>query len=300
MREVVDRLERLGGVATYRQLRAVASAGELRAALEHEAVVRLARGRYALPVCEQGRRAAHELTGVACLTTAAMGWGWKVKHPPRRPAIAVPRGRKVSPVVQARYDVRWRAYRAGDVEGWLTSPLRTVLDCALVLPFDEALVVADSALRSRRVRKLELVTAAERLRGRGRQGAIRVARHANGSAANPFESLVRAVSVGVPDLRLEPQVPLWVGDRWIRPDLTDRRLRIIAEADSFEFHTTRRQIDHDCWRYNELTLDDWLVLRFSWTHAMNEQPWMQATFERAVERQRAILWTTKSHGLPRR
>ena len=34
-----------------------------------------------------------------------------------------------------------------DVEGWATSKVRTVLDCAAELPFDEALAVADSALR---------------------------------------------------------------------------------------------------------------------------------------------------------
>lgn len=294
MREVIERLERLGGVATYRQLRHVASAAQLRSALSTEAVVRLARGRYALPVGERGRRAAHELKGVACLTTAAAAWGWKLKQPPKRPSVAVPRGRKVTAAVQARLDVRWRSYATAEVHDWVTSPQRTVLDCALALPFDEALVVADSALRSGRVDKGELVAAAEGLRGRGRQAAIRVARHADGRAANPFESLVRAASADVPGLRLQPQVPLWVGGRWVRPDLVDERLRMIAEADSFEFHTTRRQIDHDCWRYNELSLDDWLVLRFSWTHAMHQQPWVRETFHRAVERQQAVLSTTRT------
>lgn len=298
MREVIERLERLGGVATYRQLRAVATAAELQSALASDAVVRLARGRYALPVGEQGRRAAHELKGVACLTTAAAAWGWKLKQSPRRPAIAVPRGRKVSPAVRSRVDVRWRDYDAAEVDGWVTAPLRTVLDCARALPFDEALVVADSALRSGRVQTLELFMAAERLKGRGRQAAIRVAAHADGRSTNPFESLVRAASVDVPGLRLEPQVPIWIGDRWIRPDLADRRLRLVAEADSFEFHTTRRQIDHDCWRYNELTLGDWLVLRFSWTHAMHEQSWMRETFDRAARRQRAVLATTETYDPP--
>jgi hypothetical protein len=292
VREVIERLERLGGVASYRQLRAAASRSAISSALAGEAITRPARGRYCLPTAIEGRRAAHELKGVACLRTAAAAWGWKLKQAPRRPEVAVPRGRKVSTAVQARVDVRWRTLAAADVEGWVTSPVRTVIDCATALPFDEALAVADSALRSGRVTSHELLVAAGRLRTRGRQAALRVAEHADGRAHNPFESVIRAVAIGVPGLCLEPQVGLWLGDRRVRPDLLDRRLRVIAEADSFEFHTTRRQIDHDCWRYSELGLDNWLVLRFSWEHAMHQQDWMHSVFVRAVVRQERSLRTT--------
>lgn len=166
------------------------------------------------------------------------------------------------------------------------------MDCATTLPFDEALAVADSALRESTLIPSDLVVAAVRLPGRGRDAAMEVAWQANARSAGPFESIVRAISISVPGLRLVPQVRLRVAGRLIRPDLVDRELRIIVECDSHEFHTTRDAIDNDCWRYDELVLDDWLVVRVSWVQAMFQQPWVEAVLRRAVDRQQARLRTT--------
>jgi hypothetical protein len=83
------------------------------------------------------------------------------------------------------------AIPSDDLRSRTTSPLRTVLDCAAVLPFREGLAVADSALRSGLVRAEDLTlltpgggAAAPRIR--------RVTAHADGEAANPFESARRA------------------------------------------------------------------------------------------------------------
>ena len=100
------------------------------------------------------------------------------------------------------------------------------------------------------------------------------------------------MSLGVPGLRLEPQDAVSVAGRTIHPDLVDRDLRIVVEADSHEFHTKRDQITRDCWRYDELTLDDWLVLRVSWVQAMHRQTWVRSVLSRAVDRQQAKLQTT--------
>ena len=83
--------------------------------------------------------------------------------------------------------------------------------------------------------------------------------------------MIRAISLDVPGLRLVPQVRLRVGGRRIRPDLVDRELRLVVEGDSHEFHTSERAIDADCWRYDELVLDDWLVIRVSWVQAMFQE-----------------------------
>ena len=50
-----------------------------------------------------------------------------------------------------------------------------------------------------------------------------------------------------------------------------RRLRLVIKGDSHEFHTSERAIDADCWRYDELVLDDWLVIRVSSVQAMFQQ-----------------------------
>jgi hypothetical protein len=52
----------------------------------------------------------------------------------------------------------------------VTDPVRTVIDCARDLPFDEALAVADSALRSGKVGPDALRQAAARSPRTGRDG----------------------------------------------------------------------------------------------------------------------------------
>ena len=80
---------------------------------------------------------------------------------PDRPELVVPRGRKVSHDDQALARIRWQRLDTSDVADWRTTPLRTVMRCATSLPFDEALAVADSALRSRMVTQADLVRAAD-------------------------------------------------------------------------------------------------------------------------------------------
>ena len=159
------------------------------------------------------------------------------------------------------------------------------MDCATSLPFDEALAVADSALRSRMVTQAELMRAADRLPGRGRDAALEVAWFARDRPANAFESVIRrhlarrartaARAAGAP-ARRRPAHP---------PDLVDTELRLVVEGDSHEFHTSERAIDADCWRYDELVLDDWLVIRVSWVQAMFQQEWVASVLRRAAERQ---------------
>lgn len=290
--EITTLLERLGGLATRKQLLAQVERATLETALARGSVLRVARGRYVLPTASDGERAAARLKAVAGLRTAAASWGWALKTQPEKPEIIVPRGRKVPAADQQAYAVSWRRLADGDVVGWRTSPIRTLMDCVTTLPFDEALAVADSALRTRRVDAAELFRAADGLPGRGRARALDVAWYASDQPANPFESVIRAVAIqSVPGTRLVPQVRLKVAGRFIRPDLVDRELRLIVEADSHEFHTSREQIDADCWRYDELVLDEWLVLRVSWVQAMFRQEWVASVLNRAVLRQADKLGT---------
>jgi hypothetical protein len=96
---------------------------------------------------------------------------------------------------------------ADDRADGVTTPVRTVIDCAR-LPFDEALPIADSALRSGLVTREELDVV--QVRGAGAGSVRRVLRHADGRAANPFESVLRARAIEV-GLDVEPQVALDLG-----------------------------------------------------------------------------------------
>jgi very-short-patch-repair endonuclease len=94
-------------------------------------------------------------------------------------------------------------------------------------------------------------------------------------AANPFESVLRAICLDIPRLQVRPQVLLTSVDPWVRPDLVDEGHRIILEADSFEWHGDRAALRRDAKRYNLLVVDGWLVLRFSWEDVMFDQDYVR-------------------------
>lgn len=90
----------------------------------------------------------------------------------------------------------------------VTTPLDTVLQCAARLPFPEALSVADSALRSGAVGPDTLRNAADVYHGIGRSRVRRVAVTADGRAANPFESGLRAIvlDAGLTNLAVQHRI----------------------------------------------------------------------------------------------
>jgi len=203
-----------------------------------------------------------------------------MKHRPPSPCVAVPRNRNVLPERRRGVRVRYVDVLPEDVNRVATSPGRTVTDCSARMAFDNALSIADSALRHRDVTRNDLVRRAEVMPSRYRNRCLRVALAASEKAANPYESVLRAIALDVPGLHVEPQV--WV-DGVGRPDLLDRALRLILEADSFEFHGRRRALKRDCERYNAFVVAGWLVLRFSWEHVMFEPDYVRRVLAAMVE-----------------
>lgn len=282
---VEARLAELGGVAARGELLRSVTRTELERAVVAGVVQRVGWGRYALPTDLASQAAAREVQGTAILLSAAAHWTWRRKWEPRKPQVAVRRGRRVRGELRLRYDVRWRTIDSADlVDGWVTSRERTVLDCAVLLPFDEALAVTDSALRSGDVRRRDLLDRAERLDAQLRPRVRRVLTSADPTADNPFESVLRAIALDVPGLCPTPQVRIddhagFVG----RVDLADTELRIVIEGESLEFHGEREVFDRDCHRYSRLVADGWLVLRFSWTQVMTKPAWVKAVIAQTVE-----------------
>ena len=275
--DAVPALERLGGVARTADLRRLTSRAKLRRAARRGDVVRLARGRYALPTAQQGLRAAIRLTAVLSHRSAAAYWGWELKTQPPVPEVTVPRNRNVPAEKRHGVSVTWAALRSDEVvDGIVTSRERTVVDCIRSLPFDEALAVADSALRHRHVTQAQLVWLASAVTGKGATQARKVARLASEKAANPFESVLRAIAIGVTGIAVEPQVRLELNGMRLRPDLLDRRRRLILEAESFEWHGKRLSLTRDCVRYNAFGLAGYVVLRFSWEQVMLEPAYVEA------------------------
>lgn len=260
-----EALRQIGSVATYAELTSLVSRRSLRTAVERGTVVRLRGGSYALPHTDDAYTAAARLGGTVSHLSAALHWGWKVKLPPELPTVTVRRNRcKLS---ADGVELHWADLAAGQREGPATSKVQTVVDCARAYDLGVAPSVADSALRDGVDPEL-LLEAARHSPRTGRAKAVRVAELADARAANPFESVLRAIAATVPGLQVLPQQ--WVGDdeRIGRVDLLDARLGLVIEAESFEFHSDRASLARDVRRYTALVCAGYLVVRFTWEDVM--------------------------------
>ncbi|MCW2868028.1 MAG: hypothetical protein JWR20_2216 [Marmoricola sp.] len=265
MSRVVAFVRRQGGFCTRAEVLDATSRHEVDDALSCGQIVWISRGRYGLPDLDRAIATAHGLRGVLSHLSAAAWHGWEVKTPPEHTHVTLPRRRHLGtapPVHLHRADLR-----PDEVDGISTSVRRTLADCLRSLPFDEALAVADSALRHG-VAPEDLDAVAANTHGPGRAGVVRAARHADGRAANPFESCLRAIAIVVEGLDVSPQVLIRGSRRRARPDLVDEALKIVVEADSFAWHGGREELVRDTRRYNDLAVDGWLVLRFSYEDVM--------------------------------
>ncbi|MDO3396421.1 hypothetical protein QWJ41_11875 [Nocardioides sp. SOB44] len=264
---VAEVLTALGGVATRAVLVRACSRRAVDAAIAAGDVVALARGRYALPATDEARAAAHRVSGVVSHRSAALLHGWAVATPPTAPDVTLPKGRTLSGAQRRGLTLHRTDLGVGEIADGVTTPARTLVDCLRSLPLPEALAVADSALRDG-YGGTALRVLTRDLRGPGSSAARRVAAEATGLAANPFESVLRALCLDVPGLVVRAQVsvrdPGWLG----RPDLVDERLKVALEADSFEWHGDRAALHRDACRYNAFVAAGWLVLCFSWEEVM--------------------------------
>jgi very-short-patch-repair endonuclease len=276
----VPALERLGGFAGRATLLELTSRRRLRRAVAAGHVLRLAHGRYGLPGATVARCTASALSGVVALRSAAQHYEWELKWQPPEPEVAVGAKRKISEDRRHGIRVLWVDLPPSDVVDGVTTPLRTVVDCARRLPFDEGLAVADSALRSGRVTRAELDQVT--VRGAGAERVRRVLAHADGRSANPFESVLRALCVEA-GLDVVPQEPVELRTGTVHPDLVASSARVVLEADSWTFHASRKAHRADCARYNALTLAWWRVLRFTWEQVMHQPSYVRWVLHQLVD-----------------
>jgi very-short-patch-repair endonuclease len=277
---LVQAAVRRTGTITYRELRAHGSRRAIEQAVAEGALVRVARGRYTLPATPSALSRAHALNGVVSHESAAQLWFLETLHPPGIQHVTVRAGSDVRGPRGTR--LHWTDLEEHERSGLVTTPLRTVIDCARTLPFADGLAVADSALRRREVSRSDLVAAARAVRGRGSVAARRVAGLADGRAANPFESALRATVLDLGLHGFTPQAPFRTPRLRGFVDLGDQERKVALEADSFAFHGARDALDRDCRRYDELVRSGWVVLRFSWEQVMYDAGWVASTVEETV------------------
>ncbi|MEU0314427.1 DUF559 domain-containing protein [Nocardioides sp. NPDC006273] len=285
---LTDVLRIRGGAITRKELLDLGLRDELDTALSAGRLVALTGARVALPGLPDDKSAALALGGVVSGLSAARVWGWSLKHEPTEIEVTVPRNssRKARPgVVVRRRDLPSDAVGPGAI----TSRAQTVVDCARQLLFDEALCVADSALRDGLVTGLtrkELVAAAETLPRTGRQRALDVVTAADHRAANAFESVTRAIVLPIAGLSVEPQGDLGFSEAGAEQygDLVDARLKLLIECESWAYHSGEEPFRRDIRRYTDLVARGWTVLRFVWEDVMQRPDYVRRQVERVVER----------------
>ena len=203
------------------------------------------------------------------MRSAAQHHGWGQKRVPDRPDVTFPRTYHLRRAARLLVVPHWSDIAPEDIEDGVTGVRRTLVDCMRMLPLEEALPIVESALRAGDVTPAQLRRIAADMRGRGRARAIAVAAMASRKPANPYESTLRAYASTIPGLDVEPQVPISISaTRVLHPDLADRELRIVIEAESFSWHGETAALTRDCARYNAFTLNGWIVVRFSWYQVM--------------------------------
>lgn len=278
--DAVEALEALGGAAGSRNLLRLTTARKLRTAISKRRIIRIGRGRFRLPDADRALAKAIEVGGMVSHLSAAQLHGWELPFPPTLPWVSVPRNASARGVRGCQ--LKWA--ELSEERGHVTSPPRTVIDCARVLPFPAALAVADSALRHGDVDAETLVRSAARVRGKGAAEARLVAEHASPLAANPFESVLRGISIEV-GLAVQPQSPILLGSVTVHPDVVDRGRRLVIEAESWEWHSGKEAFQRDCWRYTMLVVDGWVVLRFTWWQVMHDPDFVRSCLLTWMKRQ---------------
>jgi predicted transcriptional regulator of viral defense system len=147
----------------------------------------------------------------------------------------------------------------------LTTAARTVIDLARTLPFTDAVVVADSALREEKATKAELGRILDSTtRWPGVKQARRVVEFADERAESPLESAARVVfdqfGLDPPEL----QATIFTPNDAFRVDFLWREHKVIVEADGLLKYNDRKDYIRQLERDRCLQDAGYKVVHFTW------------------------------------
>jgi len=169
----------------------------------------------------------------------------------------------------------------------LASTIDALLDTLITVDVARAGELLDRALQLRWVTHQEWADAVPARLGRGRIGAkrlreltLRIAEGTHSDGERRMAHLLRRAGVtgwvanfvvctasGIPKAELD----------FAFPDL-----RICIEVDGRAAHSGAKAFDRDRRRQNDLALDGWLVLRFTWAQIVNEPEWVSGQIRLAI------------------
>jgi hypothetical protein len=282
--DLISHVTMLGGACRRSVLVERCGRAEVDRAVRRGTLIRVARGRYALANATESVKAAATYGGIISMRSAAQRHGWGQRKVPDLPDVTFPRTRHLDPSARRVLVPHWSNIAPEDIVGQMTGVRRTLIDCMRNLPLEEAVPIVDSALRCGDITRAELRELAASMRGRGRARAMAVAAMATAAAANAYESTLRAIASTVPGLAVRAQQPLRIADgRVLYPDLLDRRLGIVIEAESFEWHGNSTAMTRDCIRYNAFATQGLIVVRFSWPQVIFQPAYVVEVLVDAVQ-----------------
>lgn len=258
-------LQSLGGVARWRSLRqAGISDFEIRRAVASGIIRKSSYGVYAIPETPEDFEIAAALSGKLTCISAAYRHGLWVRNTPTKPHILVRKQIRFPSAVLHRRD----AYRGVGIVVTVAEAVRQVCRC---LPWAEALIVAESAVAQGKMSKADvLAELAPDIRKQFHQ-------HLEGSAQSLLEVEVRRIlrcagylvqaqvairGVGVVDLLVEG--------------------RLVIELDGFAYHSGRKEYRADRRRSNELTAQNYRLLRFTYETVMGSPEQILVMVARAL------------------
>ncbi len=234
---------------------------------------RLHRGVYAVGHRRVSLRGRFRAAVLACGRGTALGWfaaaaDWEFIPWKERPVeVIVTRG--VTRRIEGVKVHRSRSLTRQDVEYrdglWVTSPARTLLDLATVLP--------EQALRraARQAQALKLVSIAELLeiteRCNGHHGAAKLRAVVSDGPAptrSKLEDMLLDLIDGAGIPRPEINAKLRLGGRTIIPDYLWRDRRLAIEADSVAWHDHKLTRENDADKQAILEAHGWRVLRVTY------------------------------------
>jgi hypothetical protein len=149
---------------------------------------------------------------------------------------------------------------------WITSRLRTLVDCTRLLPLEAAVCALDDALHRGLVTVEELRTALAQRRAHAWSTSLATAlAAADGRAESPAETLTRLLLLpALPEL--EPQLELFDEQARLvaRFDLASRRLRLAVETDGRRGHAGPDMVAKDRRRDARTQRHGWSTERVTW------------------------------------
>ncbi|WP_433202283.1 hypothetical protein ACQP1G_11935 [Nocardia sp. CA-107356] len=165
----------------------------------------------------------------------------------------------------------------------VTTVARTIIDLARTVPFEQAVVVGDAALRLGRTSRAELADQLMRATGRpGCPAARRVIEFLDGRSESPGESRSRVVlhTAGFPAPELQPTIVGAAGEFVARVDFLFPALGVIGEFDGMveyrdgAHRSAESVVIADQIREDALRALGWMVVRWIWSDLDNPERWL--------------------------